>query len=107
MNIMLVSVTERTREIGIRMAVGAKALDIRMQFLIEAVVLSMIGGILGILLGVAAGFALASFTAAPPIFTLSSILLAFVFSAMVGVGFGYYPAWKASLLNPIDALKYE
>jgi len=107
MNIMLVSVTERTREIGIRMAVGAKAMDIRLQFLIEAVVLSMIGGILGILLGVGAGFALASFTSAPPIFTLSSILLAFVFSAMVGVGFGYYPAWKASLLNPIDALKYE
>ncbi|MDL2299023.1 ABC transporter permease [Synergistaceae bacterium OttesenSCG-928-D05] len=107
MNIMLVSVTERTREIGIRMAVGAKAMDIRLQFLIEAVVLSMIGGILGILLGVATGFALASFTSAPPIFTVSSILLAFVFSAMVGVGFGYYPAWKASLLNPIDALKYE
>lgn len=107
MNIMLVSVTERTREIGIRMAVGATERDIRMQFLIEAVVLSMIGGTIGILLGVAAGYILASFTSAPPVFTLVSILLAFVFSAMVGVGFGYYPAYKASLLNPIDALKYE
>lgn len=107
MNIMLVSVTERTREIGIRMAVGATERDIRMQFLIEAVVLSMIGGTIGILIGIAAGYALASFTSAPPVFTLVSILLAFVFSAMVGVGFGYYPAYKASLLNPIDALKYE
>lgn len=107
MNIMLVSVTERTREIGIRMAVGATEKDIRMQFLIEAVVLSMIGGTCGIILGVGAGYALSSFTEAPPVFTVSSILLAFVFSAMVGVGFGYYPAYKASLLNPIDALKYE
>jgi putative ABC transport system permease protein len=107
MNIMLVSVTERTREIGIRMAVGAKARDIRLQFLTEAVVLSLIGGTLGIILGVFAGHALSTFTSAPPIFTLSSILLAFVFSALVGIGFGYYPAWKASLLDPIDALKYE
>lgn len=107
MNIMLVSVTERTREIGIRMAVGATERDIRMQFLIEAVVLSMVGGTLGIVVGVVAGYALSSFTAAPPVFTVVSILLAFVFSAMVGVGFGYYPAYKASLLNPIDALKYE
>jgi len=107
MNIMLVSVTERTREIGIRMAVGAKAGDIRKQFLIEAMVLSDIGGALGIILGIVAGYSLASFTEAPPIFTVPSILLAFVFSCLVGVGFGYYPAWKASLLNPIDALKYE
>ena len=107
MNIMLVSVTERTREIGIRMAVGATEKDIRVQFLIEAVVLSTIGGAIGIMLGVAAGYALSSFTSAPPVFTLMSIVLAFVFSAMVGVGFGYYPAYKASLLNPIDALKYE
>ena len=105
--IMLVSVTERTREIGIRMAVGATERDIRMQFLIEAVVLSMVGGTLGIIVGVVAGYALSTFTAAPPVFTLVSIMLAFVFSAMVGVGFGYYPAYKASLLNPIDALKYE
>lgn len=107
MNIMLVSVTERTREIGIRMAVGAKAINIRLQFLIEAVVLSMIGGFLGIILGVATGYALSSLTTAPPIFSVASILLAFVFSGLVGIGFGYYPAWKASLLNPIDALKYE
>ncbi|MDO4987482.1 MAG: ABC transporter permease [Synergistes sp.] len=114
MNIMLVSVTERTREIGIRMAVGATSKDIRMQFLIEAVVLSMIGGAFGILLGVVAGYtissftsSLSSFTSSPPIFNISSIMLAFAFSAMVGIGFGYYPAYKASLLNPIDALKYE
>ena len=107
MNIMLVSVTERTREIGIRMAVGAKAMDIRTQFLIEAMFLSMIGGTIGIIFGIIAGYALSSFTSAPPIFTLSSILLAFIFSGLVGVCFGYYPAWKASLLNPIDALKYE
>ena len=107
MNIMLVSVTERTREIGIRMAVGATEKDIRMQFLIEAVVLSMVGGTLGIMLGVVTGYLLSSFTEAPPVYTLSSILLAFIFSGMVGVGFGYYPAYKASLLNPIDALKYE
>lgn len=107
MNIMLVSVTERTREIGIRMAVGAKSADIRMQFLIEAVVLSLLGGVIGILLGVAAGYGLGSVTQAPPVFSVTSIILAFAFSAAVGVLFGFYPAWKASLLNPIDALKYE
>ena len=107
MNIMLVSVTERTREIGIRMAVGATERDIRMQFLIEAVVLSMVGGTLGIIVGVVAGYAPSPFPAAPPVFTHGPLTLAFVFSAMVGVGFGYYPAYKASLLNPIDALKYE
>ncbi len=107
MNIMLVSVTERTREIGIRMAVGAKSGTIKLQFLIESVTLSLIGGALGIALGVGAGFALASFTQAPPVFTWGSIALAFLFSAAVGVGFGYYPAAKASMLNPIDALKYE
>jgi putative ABC transport system permease protein len=107
MNIMLVSVTERTREIGIRMAVGAKSGDIRLQFLIEAVTLSLLGGMLGILLGMAAGFGLSKIMQSPPIFGVESILLAFVFSALVGVGFGFYPAWKASLLSPIDALKYE
>lgn len=107
MNIMLVSVSERTREIGIRMSVGAKTKDIRLQFLLEAFVLSMLGGILGIILGVFAGYMLASFTEAPPVFTATSILLAFLFSASVGIGFGYYPAYKASCLHPIDALKYE
>lgn len=107
MNIMLVSVSERTREIGIRMAVGAQARDIRLQFLLEATVLSMLGGMLGIILGVFSGYMLASFTEAPPVFTAASILLAFVFSAAVGIGFGYYPAHKASCLHPIDALKYE
>ncbi len=107
MNIMLVSVSERTREIGIRMAVGAKAQEIRLQFLLEAFVLSMLGGMLGILLGVLTGYMLASFTEAPPLFTATSIILAFVFSATVGIGFGYYPAYKASCLHPIDALKYE
>ncbi|MGN0838080.1 MAG: ABC transporter permease [Pyramidobacter sp.] len=107
MNIMLVSVTERTREIGIRMAVGAKSGNIKIQFLIESVTLSLIGGAIGICAGIGAGYALASFTQAPPVFTLSSIALAFLFSAAVGVGFGYYPAAKASMLNPIDALKYE
>ena len=107
MNIMLVSVTERTREIGIRMAVGARGMDIRMQFLIESVTLSVIGGIFGIMAGVAAGYALASITEAPPVFTWEAIAMAFFFSAAVGIGFGYYPAAKASMLNPIDALKYE
>lgn len=107
MNIMLVSVTERTREIGIRMAVGAKAINIRLQFLIESVTLSVIGGVIGICVGVAAGYSLASITQAPPVFSAGAVTLAFVFSAAVGIGFGYYPAAKASLLNPIDALKYE
>ena len=107
MNIMLVSVTERTREIGIRMAVGAKSEDIRMQFLVEAMSLSLLGGVLGVLLGMAAAVGLAKVMQSPPIFGLGSILLAFLFSAFVGIGFGFYPAWRASLLNPIDALKYE
>ena len=107
MNIMLVSVTERTREIGIRMAVGAKAMDIRIQFLLEAAFLSMAGGAIGVLLGVAAGYGLSSFTMSKPIFTTGSIMLAFMFSVFVGIIFGYYPAWKASCLNPMDALKYE
>lgn len=107
MNIMLVSVSERTREIGIRMAVGAEAGDIRLQFLLEAFILSMIGGVLGIMLGIFAGYMLSSFTEAPPIFSAAAIVLAFVFSAVVGIGFGYYPAYKASCLNPIDALRYE
>ncbi len=107
MNIMLVSVTERTKEIGIRMAIGAKASDIRYQFLIESVLLSLVGGVVGILVGIL-GSGIVGLTGAMAV-TVSpfSILLSLGFSAMVGIGFGYYPAYKASLLNPIDALRYE
>ena len=107
MNIMLVSVTERTREIGIRMAVGAKGKDILLQFLIEAVTLSVIGGTIGILLGVGISRLLATKMNWPALTSFSSILLAFVFSAAVGIFFGFYPAKKASGLDPIEALRYE
>jgi putative ABC transport system permease protein len=107
MNIMLVSVTERTREIGIRIAVGAKGRDILLQFLIESLVLSLIGGMIGIGLGVAGTIVLATFTQWPVLFSIEAILLAFLFSGSVGVFFGFYPARKASLLNPIEALRYE
>ncbi len=107
MNIMLVSVTERTREIGIRMAIGAKTWDIRLQFIIEAVTLSLIGGIIGIFVGVAASLVLSSVSGWPTVISPLSILLSFGFSGMVGIFFGFYPAYKASLLNPIDALRYE
>jgi len=107
MNIMLVSVTERTREIGIRMAVGAKTWDIRLQFLIEAMILSLLGGVIGILLGVVAVELITRLSELKAIITFSSVLLALSFSAIVGIGFGFYPAYKASLLNPIDALRYE
>jgi putative ABC transport system permease protein len=107
MNIMLVSVTERTREIGIRIAVGAKGRDILLQFLIESLVLSLIGGILGIGIGIAGTLIVSSFTQWPTLFSIEAILLAFLFSGSVGVFFGFYPARKASLLNPIEALRYE
>jgi putative ABC transport system permease protein len=107
MNIMLVSVTERTREIGIRMAVGATAGDVLIQFLIEAVVLSLVGGALGITLGIAGAAGLAHFADWPLTVSPTVILLAFAVSAGVGVFFGYYPALKASRLDPIDALRYE
>jgi putative ABC transport system permease protein len=107
MNIMLVSVTERTREIGIRIAVGAKGRDILLQFLIESLVLSLIGGTLGIMIGIVGTFVLSSFTQWPVLFSIQAILLAFLFSGSVGVFFGFYPARKASLLNPIEALHYE
>ncbi|MGB7574661.1 MAG: ABC transporter permease [Thermodesulfobacteriota bacterium] len=107
MNIMLVSVTERTREIGIRMAVGAKGRDILLQFLIESLVLSLIGGTLGIGIGVAGTLILSSFTQWPTLFSIKAILFAFLFSSLVGIFFGFYPARKASLLNPIEALRYE
>ena len=107
MNIMLVSVTERTREIGIRMSVGARGRDILTQFLIEALVLSLLGGIIGILLGVIGSSAISSFAKWPTIITIFSIVLSFGFSIAIGIFFGFYPARKAALLNPIDALRYE
>ncbi|OPY09595.1 MAG: Macrolide export ATP-binding/permease protein MacB [Syntrophus sp. PtaB.Bin001] len=107
MNIMLVSVTERTREIGIRMAVGAKTWDIRLQFIIEALTLSLTGGITGIFLGVATSKVLSIVAEWPTVVSPLSILLAFGFSGLVGIFFGFYPAYKASLLNPIEALRYE
>jgi putative ABC transport system permease protein len=107
MNIMLVSVTERTREIGIRMAIGAKTWDIRLQFIIEALTLSLIGGIIGILIGVSSSVVLSSFSGWPIVVSVYSILLAFSFAGFIGIFFGFYPAYKASLLSPIDALRYE
>jgi putative ABC transport system permease protein len=107
MNIMLVSVTERTREIGIRMAVGAHGSDIRLQFLIEAVVLSLMGGILGILFGVGFAQFLTQIEHMPTLISSVAIAAAFLFSGAVGVGFGYYPASKAAQLDPIEALRYE
>ena len=107
MNIMLVSVTERTREIGIRMAIGAKSIDIRIQFLIEALVLSLAGGIFGILAGIIIAQLIALLSDMTVVISLTPILISFTFSGIVGVAFGYYPASKASKLNPIDALRYE
>ena len=104
MNIMLVSVTERTREIGIRMAVGARGRDILLQFLIEAVALSSTGGVLGILSGVGGAKLITMIKEWPTLVSAQSIIIAFAFSAAVGVFFGFYPARKASQLDPIDAL---
>jgi putative ABC transport system permease protein len=107
MNIMLVSVTERTREIGLRMAVGARGRDILLQFLVEAVTLSLIGGLLGIALGIGGQELIARFAGWPTVLSLDAMLLAAGFAAFVGVFFGYYPARKAASLSPIDALRYE
>jgi putative ABC transport system permease protein len=107
MNIMLVSVTERTREIGIRMAVGAKGRDVLQQFLIEAIVISLLGGVIGILFGIAASWLIGLLAKWPVAVNPGPILLAFVFSAFVGISFGFYPARRASRLEPIDALRYE
>src|SRR5713101_7762411 len=107
MNIMLVSVTERTREIGTRMAVGAHGSDILMQFLIEAVTLSSVGGIIGIIFGIGTSKILSSYAHWPTLISLSSIIVAFLLSAAVGIFFGFYPARKAAALDPIEALRYE
>jgi ABC-type antimicrobial peptide transport system permease subunit len=107
MNIMLVSVTERTREIGLRMAVGARAGDILQQFLVEAVALCLLGGAIGILLGRGASFLVRALLRWPTEPSLPAVVAAVVVSATVGVVFGYYPAWKASRLDPIEALRYE
>jgi putative ABC transport system permease protein len=107
MNIMLVSVTERTREIGIRMGVGARGRDVLLQFLIEALMISLIGGLIGISLGLLTSKILAGVMKWPITITVESIFLSFVFSTAIGIFFGWYPARKAANLNPIDALRYE
>ncbi len=107
MNIMLVSVTERTREIGIRMAIGARGSDVLTQFLVESVVMSILGGIIGLAVGYTGAFLLAHFTGWSTTVPASAVLIAVGFSAGVGVFFGYYPARKAAALNPIEALRYE
>ena len=107
MNIMLVSVTERTREIGLRQAIGAKTKDILTQFLVEAVTLSVMGGVLGIVIGAIASKLISYFAHWSTLVSPAAIAMAFVFSALVGVFFGFYPARKAALLDPIEALRYE
>jgi putative ABC transport system permease protein len=107
MNIMLVSVTERTREIGIRMAVGAKSRHIMTQFLLEAVVLSALGGLFGVVLGVGGAKLVAALTEWPMVIPIDAIVIAATFSGTVGIFFGFYPARKAALLDPIHALRYE
>ncbi len=107
MNIMLVSVTERTREIGLRMAIGARSRDVRLQFLIEALILSLIGGMVGMLAGIAGSHAIANAFAWPTRVSSNAILLAVGFSAAIGIFFGFYPASKAATLDPIDALRFE
>ncbi len=107
MNIMLVSVTERTREIGLRVALGARRRDILLQFLIEAVTLSLIGGLIGVVLGISGSFGMASLGDWPTLIQPQSVMLAFSFAAAVGIFFGFYPARKAARLDPIEALRYE
>jgi putative ABC transport system permease protein len=107
MNIMYVSVTERTKEIGLRMSIGARGIDILMQFLIEAIVISITGGIIGVLFGLLASKLITVFLSWPTLVSESSIILSFVVCAITGIFFGYYPAQKASQLDPIEALRYE
>jgi putative ABC transport system permease protein len=107
MNIMLVSVTERTREIGLRMAIGAKGRDVRRQFLVEALTLSLIGGGVGIVLGFGLAEGMSRWMSWPAVVPLNAVLMSFGFSAATGIFFGFYPAQKAAQLNPIDALRFE
>lgn len=107
MNIMYVSVTERTKEIGLRMSIGARGIDILMQFLIEAIVISITGGVIGVMLGLLASKLISIFLSWPTLVSESSIVLSFVVCAITGIFFGYYPAQKASRLDPIEALRYE
>jgi putative ABC transport system permease protein len=107
MNIMLVSVTERTREIGIRRAIGARARDVLLQFLVEALTLSMVGGLIGLVLGFAASGMLTWVLEWPTAVSASAVALAFGIAAAVGIFFGFYPARRASQLTPIDALRHE
>jgi putative ABC transport system permease protein len=107
MNIMLVSVTERTREIGIRMAIGARRQDILSQFLLEALIISLAGSLIGALLGLGFAWLVATAVGMPVVVTLWSILLAFGVAAAVGIFFGFYPARKAAGLRPIEALRYQ
>ena len=107
MNMMLTSVTERTREIGLRKAIGAKRRDVNIQFLVEAVMLTFIGGIIGVMLGWGVSFSITKLGILEAQVSLSSVLLAFGVSAFIGIIFGYYPAQRASKLNPIEALRYE
>ena len=107
MNILLVSVTERTREIGLRMAIGARRLHVLLQFLAEAIFISVSGGIVGIIIGAALSLAVSVVTGWPAPISLTAIAGGFLFSAAVGIFFGYYPARKAARLDPIEALRYE
>jgi putative ABC transport system permease protein len=107
MNIMLVSVTERTREIGIRLAIGAHGRDVLTQFLIEAILLSSLGGVIGVILGIASSEFVSRYNNWPVLVSPASVIVAVTFSAVVGIFFGFYPARKAAQLDPIDALRYE
>jgi len=107
MNIMLVSVTERTKEIGIRKSIGARKASILIQFLIESVTISLLGGLAGIMLGVIAGNGLAMMLKASVVFPWDWAAIGIIVCSGIGVGFGFYPAWKAASLDPIEALRYE